>query len=166
MFVYNLALAAALLATAANAETGSTGPLDSDEFNPAFSASRSLKRRTLSRVTPVDAGSSGVLVEEDIYGTVDAASVSDSEVSALAAATPESPCGPGWKLLWNDEFKYNGKLDKNAWSYLEGDGTSFGIPGWGNGELQVRYDFTLDRWTEMPLTHSSILAFSYNLYVL
>ena len=55
----------------------------------------------------------------------------------LATATDESPCGAGWNLLWNDEFKYSGKPDKDAWSYLEGDGTSFGIPGWGNNELQT-----------------------------
>ena len=144
MLVYNLALAALLAAGSANANALNGDDVSS--FDPAVAASRSLKRRTVSRVAPIaNAGdTSGILVQEDIYASVEPASVGDDDgvdddgelVSAFAAATAESPCGPGWKLLWNDEFKFD-KLDKNAWSYLEGDGTEYGIPGWGNGELQT-----------------------------
>lgn len=126
-----VALVAMLAAGAVNAV---------EDFDPSRAGSRSRRRSLTSRTATVEEDSSfGVLVEEDIYGNmVDAASTEevDEEVSAFAAASAESPCGPGWKLLWNDEFKYD-KLDKKAWSYLEGDGTAFGIPGWGNNELQT-----------------------------
>ena len=136
MMLSKLALVAMLAAGAVNA-------VEDLDFDPRRSASRSRRRSLNSRNSAVtieaDDSSSGVLVEEDIYGgMVDVASTEEEEeVAAFAAATDESPCGPGWKLLWNDEFKYTGKLDKNAWSYLEGDGRSFGIPGWGNNELQT-----------------------------
>jgi len=133
MMLTNLAMVAMLAAGAVNAF---------GDFDPSRAASRSRSRSLKSRDSAVgveaDDDSSGVLVQEDIYGgMVDIASTEDEEVSVLATATDESPCGPGWNLLWNDEFKYSGKLDKDAWSYLEGDGTSFGIPGWGNNELQT-----------------------------
>jgi hypothetical protein len=133
MMFSKLALFAMLAAGAVNAE----------DFDPSRAASRSRRRALTSRTTTTEIdenSSSGVLVEEDIYGNMaEAASVDegDEEVSAFASATADSPCGPGWKLLWNDEFKYPGKPDKNAWSYLEGDGSAFGIPGWGNNELQT-----------------------------
>ena len=136
MMLSKLALVAMLAVGAVNA-------VEDLDFDPRRSASRSRRRSLNSRNSAVtieaDDSSSGVLVEEDIYGgMVDVASTEEEEeVAAFAAATDESPCGPGWKLLWNDEFKYTGKLDKNAWSYLEGDGTLFGIPGWGNNELQT-----------------------------
>jgi beta-glucanase (GH16 family) len=39
------------------------------------------------------------------------------------------------KLVWNDEFSGKG-LDLNKWEPMIGDGTAYGIPGWGNNELQ------------------------------
>ena len=39
-------------------------------------------------------------------------------------------------LVWNDEFDYNGQLDSTKWEYMIGNGGAYGIPGWGNGELQ------------------------------
>ena len=103
-------LAALLAAGSANANALNGDDMSS--FDPAVAASRSLKRRTVSRVAPIaNAGdTSGILVQEDIYASVEPASVGDDDgelVSAFAAATAESPCGPGWKLLWNDEFKFD-----------------------------------------------------------
>lgn len=41
----------------------------------------------------------------------------------------------GYKLVWKDDF--NGtSLDTNNWSYQIGDGSMYGIPGWGNSEQQ------------------------------
>ena len=36
----------------------------------------------------------------------------------------------GWKLIWSDEFNYNGLPDSSKWSY------DIGGKGWGNNELQ------------------------------
>lgn len=43
--------------------------------------------------------------------------------------------GQNWKLVWADEFDGD-TLDTDLWSYMIGDGTEYGIPGWGNNELQ------------------------------
>jgi beta-glucanase (GH16 family) len=36
----------------------------------------------------------------------------------------------GWKLVWNDEFNYNGLPDSTKWNY------NVGGNGWGNNELE------------------------------
>lgn len=40
-----------------------------------------------------------------------------------------------WKLVWADEFD-GASVDSANWSFQEGDGTEYGVPGWGNNELQ------------------------------
>lgn len=40
-----------------------------------------------------------------------------------------------WTLVWADEFDAD-TLNTDKWSYMIGDGTEYGIPGWGNNELQ------------------------------
>ena len=45
-----------------------------------------------------------------------------------------------YSLVWSDEFDYEGKLDDSKWEYLIGNGRSYGIPGWGNNELQYYTD--------------------------
>jgi len=40
-----------------------------------------------------------------------------------------------WALVWSDEFDGD-TLNTDLWSYMIGDGTEYGIPGWGNEELQ------------------------------
>ncbi len=37
-------------------------------------------------------------------------------------------------LVWNDEFSNN--FDFSKWEVMTGDGSQFGIPGWGNNEQQ------------------------------
>ena len=61
---------------------------------------------------------------------------------ALAADTLGqcAPCassdgGASWVLQWSDEFDGD-SLDLSAWTPQLGDGSQYGIPGWGNGELQ------------------------------
>ncbi|MEN8666129.1 MAG: glycoside hydrolase family 16 protein [Flavobacteriaceae bacterium] len=39
-------------------------------------------------------------------------------------------------LIWSEEFNTN-SLNTAIWSYDLGDGSEFGIPGWGNQELQT-----------------------------
>ena len=42
---------------------------------------------------------------------------------------------PDCELVWSDEF--DGQVvDQSKWEFQNGDGTQFGIPGWGNNELQ------------------------------
>ena len=43
--------------------------------------------------------------------------------------------GEDWKLVWSDEFDGT-SIDPNNWEHMIGDGTAYGIPGWGNNELQ------------------------------
>ncbi|MCG8606945.1 hypothetical protein MJD09_18425, partial [bacterium] len=40
-----------------------------------------------------------------------------------------------YQLLWSDEFD-GVELDLAKWEYMVGDGTAYGIPGWGNNELE------------------------------
>lgn len=40
-----------------------------------------------------------------------------------------------WTLVWSDEFEGD-TLNTDKWSYMIGDGTEYGIAGWGNNELQ------------------------------
>jgi beta-glucanase (GH16 family) len=44
----------------------------------------------------------------------------------------------GWRLLWHDEFDgpAGAPPDPALWGYELGDGSAYGIPGWGNEELQ------------------------------
>lgn len=46
-------------------------------------------------------------------------------------------------LVWSDEFD-GSQLDPELWFFEEGDGSQYGIPGWGNDELQ--WDETEMRW--------------------
>ncbi len=43
--------------------------------------------------------------------------------------------GGALTLVWSDEFD-GGQLDPQSWFFETGDGTEYGIPGWGNNELQ------------------------------
>lgn len=40
-----------------------------------------------------------------------------------------------WTLVWSDEFDA-AQLDPEVWFFESGDGSQYGIPGWGNNELQ------------------------------
>ncbi len=41
----------------------------------------------------------------------------------------------GWVLSWSDEFEGT-SLDTSNWEYMIGDGSSYGVQGWGNSEEQ------------------------------
>jgi beta-glucanase (GH16 family) len=43
--------------------------------------------------------------------------------------------GQDWSLVWSDEFDGEA-LDQSKWSYMVGTGAEYGIPDWGNAELQ------------------------------
>jgi beta-glucanase (GH16 family) len=48
-----------------------------------------------------------------------------------------------YELVWEDEFTGT-SLDTQKWSYMYGDGSQYGNPGWGNNELQYYTDRTLN----------------------
>ena len=52
-------------------------------------------------------------------------------------ALDNSPVSPGeaMKLVWSEEFDADA-LDPETWFFDHGDGSQYGIPGWGNNELQ------------------------------
>lgn len=43
--------------------------------------------------------------------------------------------GDALTLVWSDEFDA-AQLDPESWYFEEGDGSQYGIPGWGNNELE------------------------------
>lgn len=43
--------------------------------------------------------------------------------------------GDALTLVWSDEFD-GAQLDPSVWFFETGDGSQYGIPGWGNNELQ------------------------------
>lgn len=58
----------------------------------------------------------------------------DDPVLKVFDNAPVVPGGPR-TLVWSDEFDA-GRLDPGTWFFESGDGSQYGIPGWGNGELQ------------------------------
>jgi len=53
---------------------------------------------------------------------------------AVVDNQPVTPGGP-MTLVWSDEFDA-AQLDPETWYFETGDGSQYGIPGWGNNELQ------------------------------
>lgn len=65
-------------------------------------------------------------------------SSSNNNSSSSSQTNPienENPNPKKYKLNWHEEFDGN-SLNMNYWSYQEGDGSQYGIPGWGNSEQQ------------------------------
>lgn len=65
-------------------------------------------------------------------------SSSNNNSSSSSQTNPienENPDSKKYKLNWHDEFDGN-SLNMNYWSYQEGDGSQYGISGWGNSEQQ------------------------------
>lgn len=81
------------------------------------------------------------------------------------------------ELVWSDEFDTDGAPDSNKWTFDIGDGTSQGIPGWGNNELQYYTDrpenivvqdgmlhITANKETFMGATYTSAKILTKGLY--
>ncbi|NNJ79355.1 MAG: glycoside hydrolase family 16 protein [Xanthomonadales bacterium] len=58
----------------------------------------------------------------------------DNPTLTVANNDDVSP-GDALMLVWNDEFDGT-QLDPEVWFFESGDGSQYGIPGWGNNELQ------------------------------
>ena len=59
---------------------------------------------------------------------------STNPVLTIALNNDVSP-GDGLTLVWSEEFD-GAQLDPDVWFFETGDGSEYGIPGWGNNELQ------------------------------
>lgn len=60
----------------------------------------------------------------------------ENENPEVAAPTPPQALADyGWQLVWSDEFDGTSLSDEN-WTAETGDGSQYGIPGWGNNEQQ------------------------------
>lgn len=57
----------------------------------------------------------------------------------LGFTSGTSAQNPQWELVWSDEFTGN-SLNTNYWSYQFGTGSTEGLSGWGNAELQYYTD--------------------------
>lgn len=57
-----------------------------------------------------------------------------------------------WELVWSDEFE-GGSLDEDKWSYQYGTGSSEGLNGWGNNELQYYTDREENIFIEDEMLH-------------
>jgi beta-glucanase (GH16 family) len=58
----------------------------------------------------------------------------DNPTLTIADNNEVSP-GDTLTLVWADEFD-GAQLDPESWYFEEGDGSQYGIPGWGNNELE------------------------------
>jgi beta-glucanase (GH16 family) len=58
----------------------------------------------------------------------------DNPTLTLADNDPIGASG-AMTLVWSDEFD-GAQLDPETWFFEEGDGSQYGIPGWGNNELE------------------------------
>jgi len=56
-------------------------------------------------------------------------------LTAAALMTPIVHGGSGYELIWEDEFD-DLFLNPDNWEAMIGNGQAYGIPGWGNNELQ------------------------------
>ena len=62
-----------------------------------------------------------------------------SVLLALFLFIPILTAAQDWQLVWSDEFDAD-SLDMSKWEYMYGTGSQYGIPGWGNSELQYYTD--------------------------
>ncbi|MEL7186162.1 MAG: glycoside hydrolase family 16 protein, partial [Pseudomonadota bacterium] len=58
-----------------------------------------------------------------------------SNPTLIVADNNEVSPGDTLTLVWSDEFNAS-QLDPEVWYFESGDGSQYGIPGWGNNELQ------------------------------
>ncbi|MEO1201290.1 MAG: hypothetical protein AAFX10_01195, partial [Pseudomonadota bacterium] len=83
----------------------------------------------LSQVEPLDPPQ---IPEGDSTTTVN---VNIDNPTQRAPDTVPVADGDTLTLVWSDEFDGD-QLDPEVWFFEEGDGSQYGIPGWGNNELQ------------------------------
>ena len=77
----------------------------------------------------------GDSTSENPGGVSSQINVNISNPTLVVEDNNEISAGDSLTLVWSDEF--NGTaLDPETWFFESGDGSQYGIPGWGNNELQ------------------------------
>ncbi|MFA5481142.1 MAG: glycoside hydrolase family 16 protein [Bacilli bacterium] len=70
--------------------------------------------------------------------TSDTSDISNEEsgtISTNSETTSDSDYREGYELYWEDDFD-GSSLNTANWSYMLGNGSDYGIPGWGNNEAE------------------------------
>jgi beta-glucanase (GH16 family) len=87
-----------------------------------------------------------VLLTMTVTGTVTTGTMNDRALAAAPRSDrqpvegqPADPANGGWTLVWSDEFD-GPEIDRSVWTFMTGNGHAYGIPGWGNAELQYYTD--------------------------
>jgi beta-glucanase (GH16 family) len=62
-------------------------------------------------------------------------SILSTGILAVLCCFSSPATAQNWNLVWSDEFDGAG-VNLNKWEFQIGDGSAYGIPGWGNNELQ------------------------------
>lgn len=56
-------------------------------------------------------------------------------LAILGLTQAQAQCSKEYELVWSDEFNES-EIDSTKWGFERGDGSAYGINGWGNKELQ------------------------------
>ena len=107
---------------------------DGDRLTTALTATSGSFEDPAARSTRYTCGSPGIQTIS--------VSVSDGDNACDTTKSVEVQCGgipcftqSDYELVWADEFD-GSAVDPAKWEFQLGDGSQFGIPGWGNNELQ------------------------------
>lgn len=69
-----------------------------------------------------------------VQGACAVAAEPDPSTCAAPLPLPARGSAPAWQRLWADEMS-GSQLDATKWVPMLGNGSAFGIPGWGNNQL-------------------------------
>ncbi|WP_088884989.1 glycoside hydrolase family 16 protein [Thermococcus gorgonarius] len=94
------------------------------------SSSRTSTTQTLN-------GTSTTQTSTTITKTTTASKATTTTTTTSTAQVPAEiqENGRRWKLIWHDEFDGE-KVNEDYWTFEIGNGAAYGIPGWGNNELE------------------------------
>ncbi len=100
-----------------------------------------LTAATLLAASACSGGSGGAPYEPVVVpgpgtgGGTPQTNVNISNPTLVIANNSDVSPGDSLTLVWSDEFD-GASLDPETWYFESGDGSQYGIPGWGNNELQ------------------------------
>lgn len=95
------------------------------------SSSQTSESDSVSESESLGSSESSEQVDSSESSSITESSADSSESSSETVNSEEE----GYKLVWSDEFDGT-SLDTSKWEYQIGDGSNYGIWGWGNNEQQ------------------------------